>query len=227
MCAHQHLYSSLINTWDPARLVCREKLKCKKAARKEVKKSNPLNTLQLHCAGIEVRCSRGNDSLFFSLTYFPTFLRIRKPVWLITTWPCLLETTVISVVLQQHAQQRVGVMGPIYSPWKKINKMQNELGRRLIQIYNNWKQDAWAMQHPVPAPTCICCGNITSSLRYDRQLWCWCEYTPGCMALNHMCTHFNKRAPSGCWQVFSRGVTVGAGQMWSWRRSYESCQSTE
>lgn len=27
-------------------------------------------------------------------------------------------------------------------PVKKINKMQNELGRRLIQIYNNWKQDA-------------------------------------------------------------------------------------
>lgn len=27
-------------------------------------------------------------------------------------------------------------------PVKKINKMQNELGRRLIQINNNWKQDA-------------------------------------------------------------------------------------
>lgn len=27
-------------------------------------------------------------------------------------------------------------------PVKEINKMQNELGRRLIQIYNNWKQDA-------------------------------------------------------------------------------------
>lgn len=60
--AYQHLCSSLINTWDPARFICREKLK---AARKEVKKSNPLNTLRLHCARIEVRCSRGNDSLFF------------------------------------------------------------------------------------------------------------------------------------------------------------------